>query len=278
MLPPVSPQALDPAYFEAIFAEFPASLALFNERKFYGKSLQLQTLAEANNQSRYQINLHNETNTFQSAIIDLNTRGARISAAAAHELLHLRQPIKGFPRVRSLSLNALHGRQISLITVSLDTIVNLLDHDIFVTDFVTLGYPIGSFIMPSATKVGLHEREAKRFLKVHRTTPQVFLWPFYVWWSIEYFRHVISIEHGVQEAQKIANNVLIWGNRALPDFDDLAKKIRAWIALGKHRDPKSYVSAVQDFLALVQMPRASSFAMIKSAVGDSFPTVEAVSA
>src|SRR5262249_5920251 len=122
---PISPLGLplDPTYFETIFAQVPASLALFNEvRTFYGNSLQLQTLSAANGQSRYQINLNTATNTFESAIIDLNPDGSHIAAAAAHELLHLRQPINGFPRVRSLSVNALHSRQTSLITVSLDTI------------------------------------------------------------------------------------------------------------------------------------------------------------
>ena len=274
----LSGQPLDAVYFETIFAHFQTSLALLDEiRRFYGKSLQLQTLAAANGQSRYQINLKTETNTFESAMIDLNTDGNCIAAAAAHELLHLRQPIKGFPRVRSLSLNALHSRQTPLLTVSLDTIINLLDHDIFVTDFIALGYPLDSFIVPSAAKIGLHEREAKKFLKIHRATPQALLWPFYIWWSIEYFRHFISIEHGVRDAQKLANNVLIWGGKALPEFSSVAKKIRAWIALGEHRDPESYVSALQQLLALTQMPRASSFAMIRSADGDAAPRVEVLS-
>jgi hypothetical protein len=146
-----------------------------------------------------------------------------------------------------------------------------------VADFVTLGHSIDSFITPTTAKVGVYEREAKKFQKIHRATPQVFLWSFYTWWSIEYLRHFISIEHGLRDAQKLANNVLVWGDKALPEFGSVAKKIREWIARGEHRDPESYVPALQQLLALIQMPRASSFAMIRSSDGACAPTVETLS-
>jgi hypothetical protein len=270
--------ALEPSFFETLLADYPAGLALFHDlQRFYGTSLRLTGGETQKGTSTYRIDAGQSSPVFREASITLNTTGNRVPAAAIHEMLHLRQPLKGFPLARTLELSVYQQGAASDIENTLTRTTNVVDHDIFAHDFIAMGFPIESFLMQGRLQFDVYKNQSKKLIKRRHSIDDAFMWTFYNWWSLEYLRHFISIEHGTLKSQQLATNVELWGVRALPDFGDIAHRIRRWVSIGRHRGAKSYQSALDELLALMRMPPISSFSLLSSSGDGGPPAVTVVS-
>jgi hypothetical protein len=263
-------------YLETLFSDFAPGEALLREvSDFYGSKFFIRRNDVPSGESKFTIDSGGERAIFQHATISLNTTTNRVRAAAVHELLHLRQPIRGFPLVRSLALDPFHHQQAVYIDEALAKTVNILDHDIFVSDFVESGLSIAAFVNINEAVAPSYRTLSKRWTRDLGSAATGLEWIPWSSWALEFLRHKIPARHSVPKAAEFAAGAKKWGAACLSGFGEAADQIEIWILAGRHHHAASYGSALNDLLFLMRLPQIESLVLLK-ACGAEGPRVQVV--
>ena len=144
--------SLGRAFVADLFRQHPPALDLLNEVvSFFGTSLQvLATETEGEDTSNYVINIDTGNLIYHDASIFLNTRSNRVPAAACHELLHLQLFTKQLPSARGIELGPEWGDLRRDVAFFFATVNNAVHHEIFLADFLRIGFPLNEFVVPSS--------------------------------------------------------------------------------------------------------------------------------
>ena len=136
------------------------------------------------------------------AHIDLNTTSNRVQAAALHELLHLSLPARGYPVVRAWAPivappSRVQETDIPLINVRINQTFNVVQHDIFVGDFLASGLPLDQFLGPRAfPHYGDKAKEVKG-----KTIDPARVWIHRSMWTLFYLGERFGTRHGDPRAE-----------------------------------------------------------------------------
>jgi hypothetical protein len=256
---------------DEIFADFPAGQELLGEvRAFYGPMFFVEGFVNLDGVSKFSIDDGGASARFQGATIKLNMGSDRVEAAAMHELLHLSLPIRGFALINSLELSSAHQANIPYIDNVLGKLVNVVQHDIFVNDFLRAGLPLNQF-QNKRSVVANYKKEFKSY-KGKEIIRDLEWWP-WSWWAFEYLNNYISIQHGDDAAARLAQETKMWGYKALPGFARTADQIKAWVKAGEHRSPATYRAAMVKLMKLLHLPPVKQFSSL-TAVEGAAPNVE----
>jgi hypothetical protein len=274
----VSTAELPLTYLETLFSDFAPGEALLREVSgFYGSKFFIRRNDVPSGESRYTIDSGGEKAIFQHATISLNTTTNRVCAAAVHELLHLRQPIRGFPLVRSLALDPFHHQQAAYIDDALAKTVNVLDHDIFVSDFVESGLSIAEFVSTNEAVAPSYRNLSKRWKRDlgSAATGTGLEWIPWSSWALEFLRHKLPAKYGIPKEAEFAAGAKKWGATCLSGFGEIADQIETWILAARHHQSTSYGAALSDLLFLMKLPQIESLVLLK-ACGAEGPRVQIV--
>lgn len=259
---------------DQLFATFPPGRNLAEQvRVFYGSTFQIEWTDAPEGSSTFGIDADADTLQVRRAIIRLNRASDRQVEAATHELLHLRQPIRGFPLIRRPSLPSSEPGQNAFLDSVLTNTINIVDHDIFVGDFVGMGLPLSRFLA-RRRDIPRYEEEARSYRG--KTLVQEFAWMAWSWWAFEYLNNYMSIEHGDEQAETLAVATERAGKKALPRFEETAEQIRRWRSTGGHRHHGSYFDAMRKLFILLHLPPVDDFFRLSAGQG-SVPTAVRVS-
>lgn len=242
--------------------DLPKATELFDEvYAFYADTLRFLG-NESGTVSTYRFDTDAEHLRFRSVTIELALNTDRLPAAVTHELFHLRLRILGYPQIRSFALDVLTARIGSDLAETFNRLLNVVDHDIFVGDFLDAGLPLSQFLGAPASPKSNYKAQWREMQR--NPTPPELMFVWWNWWTLEYLRHLISREHGSDVATAAAEQVEKWGARALPGFQKETAKIRDWIKAGNHKNPQSYPGALRQLASLMRLPNPS-FLLVEKA-------------
>lgn len=261
---------LPPDFLDQIFADFPPGQTLLAEvRAFYGPALWIERHDEPDGISHFAIDTGAAAFRLGRVTIQLNTTTSRTKPAFFHELLHLSLPIRGFDVLHALSAQSQHHVALDHINNVQASLTNVVQHDIFLPDFLRSGLPIEHFL--AAGRKTLNYRQAAKKQQDQRVPEQ---WPWFVqsFWGFEYLNNYLAELHGNGSAGLTKETYKI-GCRVLPTFSKTAHSLREWVKSGEHLEPATYAAAMVKVMYLLQMPQIESFAKLAPVAG-SFPRVE----
>jgi hypothetical protein len=248
-------------YLERLLAAFPPGQRLLAEiREFYGPTFDVTLHENPDGRSRFEIDTGAAKMEFQKALIELNTATDRTVAAAVHELLHLRMPIRGFNPIHAIDLAPRYHAEFPRIDKLLRMTVNIVHHDIFVDEFVAAGLPLSHFLCDGSPPARYGEEAKQSRGKV--LVPER-AWIAWSWWSFQFFNCHLSRNHGDEQAERLASSATKWGNRVLPGFDKKTEKIKAWAARGGHKHANTYITAMSELAELMCIPATLKFCVLK---------------
>lgn len=258
---------LGPDFWSDLFAGYPPGHLLLDEvRNFYGSSLRLERLGNPSAASHFSIDPGGETRGFRSARIYLNTATSRVKAAAVHELLHLCLPARGFPVLNSFT--STHAIDLALwsryVPAFVDKTLNVVQHDVFVDEFVAAGLPISEFLGPR-TDHREYGKEARQ--SIGKFLPPDRAWQPWSWWSFEYLNNHISIGHGDDSAKRLAKSTAKWGDRLLSGFSSKALEIETWVTRRRHQCVATYPDSMRELFQILGLPIVLKFCALKPNAG-----------
>ena len=253
-------------YLDKLFVECAQGAKLLADiREFYGSTFKFSVQENLSGTSHFVIDTGAETLRFREASIRLNTSTNRIKAAAIHEALHLSLPTRRFNVIHAITLRPEHAPDFARIDETIRKTVNIVQHDIFVNEFVAMGFPLSEFIVrrPTAPR---YAEEAKSFRG--KVLIPDHAWIAWSWWAFEYFNNYLSIKHGDDSAELLAQNAATWGSRVLPGFQRKAEEIRDWAADQRHQQPETYMDALRRLFEIMQLPANLQFCSLVLAPGE----------
>jgi hypothetical protein len=258
---PTPLDALSGEYLRSLFGDHPSAIRLLDEVvAFYGETLMVRRAQVGDDSSGYGIAVDAPNLKYDHAYLNLNTSTNRVPAAACHELLHLRLAARGLPKVRTLELQPEQAVDTGFINAAVNTVINAVEHNIFKDDFVSMGFPIESFLAKTGY-VPDYENEAKNFPSNGRP-PQLLFFD-WVWWSREYISNYFGIGQGVENAEFLADSAEKWGTVVLPGFRQTVVLIRQWARIGLYQLAAKYPEAIRQLFEIIHMPPISSFYSFK---------------
>lgn len=258
---PTTPDALSGDYLRSLFGNRPVAVSLLDEvTAFYGETLTVRRAKDSDDLSGYGIAVDAPNLKYDHAYLNLNTSTNRVPAAACHELLHLRLAARGFPKIRTLELQPEQAVDPGFFNAAVNTVTNAVDHNIFKDDFISMGFPIESFLAKTG-RLPDYENEAKN--SSPKGTPAQLLFFDWIWWSREYISNYFGIGQGVEDAETLTDSVEKWGTVVLPEFRQTVILIRQWARNGLYRQAASYPAAIRQLFEIIQMPPISSFYSLK---------------
>jgi hypothetical protein len=256
-----TPDALSANYIRTLFVGHPQAISLLDEvTGFYGEALTIRRAQVGNDPSGYEIAVDAPNLRYGHAYLNLNTSTNRVPAAACHELLHLRLAARGFAKVRTLELQPEQAVDTGFFNAAVNTVINAVDHNIFKDDFVSMGFPIESFLAKTGSATD-YENEAKNS-PPNGTPPQLLFFD-WVWWSREYISNYFGIDQGVENAESLTDSVEKWGTVVLPGFRQTVVLIRQWARNGLYQQAAKYPESIRQLFEIMHMPPISSFYFLK---------------
>jgi hypothetical protein len=258
-------------YLDTLFSDLPAAQSLLRQvRDFYGPTFRLLRHDAPDGVSRFRFDTGGEAMTFNEASILLNTTEPELERAAAfHELLHLSLPTRGFGVFNGRRYAPGYpGRFGAFVEHSIEEMINVVQHDIFVDDFVAAGLPLSQFLSTKVSNPSYND-EAKNA----RGRPKD--WADWGWWSSEFLKKHLSTKHGMNAAAQLTPIIEKHANRVLPGFDAVAEDIRSWALQLRHREAATYPRAIQDLAVLLRLPVTLMFCAL-TPVSGSTPAVDQI--
>jgi hypothetical protein len=248
-------------YLRSLFRDHTSAISLLDEvTAFYGQTLMLRRAQVGDDLSGYGIAVDAPNLKYDHAYLNLNTSTNRVPAAACHELLHLRLAARGFPKVRTLELQPEQAVDTGFFNAAVNTVINAVDHNIFKDDFVSMGFPIETFLAKTGSVMD-YEIEAKNS-PPNGTPPQLLFFD-WVWWSREYISNYFGIGQGVENAESLTDSVEKWGSVVLPGFRRTVVLIRQWARNGLYQQATKYPESIRQLFEIIHMPPISSFYFLK---------------
>lgn len=225
---------------------------------FFGMSLEYYE-DPALDSSKFEINFDHEPPRFRSAVIRLQLGTDRLAEALTHELLHLQQPIKGFPRpVKIFVPNELDPFAPELLRFH-PLVLNIVDHELMIDAFLACGFERTRFL----NRVQYADYGARARRVVHEGLEVATDFP---WWCLEFYRNWANHEDAAGTRQE-AEKALDAGSRIYPHLETAAKRMREWTEIGDFRKPDSHAAAVNELFGIMQLPLATGWYVIQTSRG-----------
>jgi hypothetical protein len=238
---------------------YPAAQKLLREvYDFYGHSLSYVESRDFTS-TIFTIYLQHEPVALESAEIQLQLGGDMLAEPLAHELLHLRLPLLGFPLVEMVEIPIRLNDYACDFLGMCHWVVNLVQHEITFPSFIALGFDRRHFL----TRTGEVIDYRKLF---HRQSwngyPEEVDFPR---WCIEYLRHSVTARQGGgREYGCYARDALGWGSRLHPELKQIGDEIDGWFETGAFRDPRKYPHEVNALLDLMRIPKCTGWVLLEA--------------
>ena len=231
---------------------------------FYGPALRVYLQDRPDALSTFAIDSGGENLQFREASITLHTQGNRVKEASVHELLHLNLPMRGFNLVHALNISPTNQSELARIDETVRKTVNVVQHTIFVNDFVKMGLPLDRFVAgPLAPPQ--YGAEVRRYSGAPLIPDRA--WIAWTWWSLEFLRSYSAIKHGDESGKAFARSAAKWGDRLLPGFKHKAARIADWVDRDLHHQPSRYKDSLNSLFELMALPATAKFCSLKAAPG-----------
>jgi hypothetical protein len=230
------------------------SLEVYN---FYGNYLSYFESKDFTS-TLYVNHLQHEPIALKSVEIQLQTGTDRSTEALAHELLHLRLPMLGFPLGEWVEipfpLDPYAGEFLGMG----QWVLNLIQHEINFQSFSAMGFDKKHFLTPLVEPVDSRKRR--------KPEPQMG-YPGEIDFPrccIEYLRYVFIARHGGhQDFGRYAQDVLDWGSRLHPELKPTVAEISRWFEEKAFKDPSQYPRQVNGLLELMRVPKFTGWVILE---------------
>jgi hypothetical protein len=239
-------------------AGFPFAQKLSREvYDFYGEHL---VYVESRNfpSTIFTIRLQHHPILLESAEIQLQLGTNRVAEAIAHELLHLRLFMLGFPLGEFVQIPFPFVHYARDLIGMCHWVINLVQHEMNYPNFIALGFDKNHFLFRSNEVIDYQKRFSSEF---HNGVPAQVEFPR---WCIEYLRHFSTALHGGGGAfLDQAQDALVWGSRLYPQLRLVTAEIRKWFEMGVFKDPSQYPTQVNALLELMEIPKFAGWALLE---------------
>jgi hypothetical protein len=209
-------------------------------REFFRESLQIvRQIPGTEASSVYYGDLPKPANI----LLTLCTDSGNVSAALAHELLHLRTAIDDFPVRIAIDLAAIEPG----IYTNIGKINNILGHIIFHDVFVSLGFQSQELVADSGHNGDPEEWKLAAKKHLQSGHPQV-----RGAWLACYLNEIVSRSFGWPN---LADQVLAGGRELFPSrMDEDAQWLAVWLERGDFKSPYQYISSLNTLLGRIGFP------------------------
>jgi hypothetical protein len=237
---------------------FPLAQQLSREvYDFYGDHL---NFTESRNftSTIFTIRLQHQPIALKSAEIQLQLETDRVAEALAHELLHLRLFILGFPLGEIVQIPFPFVHYARDFIGMCHWVLNLIQHEMNYQSFIALGFDKSHFFFRSDEIIDYRQRFR---LELQNGYPPEVDFPR---WCLEYLRHFFAARHGGDgDSLDQAQDALAWGSRLYPQLRHATAEIRKWFELGAFKDPSQYPNQVNSLLELIGIPKFTGWARLE---------------
>ena len=237
---------------------YPSAQQLSREvYRFYGDSL---SFIESSDFSctAFALNLQHEPIALKSAEIKLQLGTGRVAEALAHELLHLRLPMLGFPLGESVWIPLQLDHYVANFLGMSQWVLNLVQHEINFQSFIELGFDKKHFLSKPVKPINYR----KRFSRRPQNGPVEEI--DFPRWCIAYLGHLFTARHGGNEdSMGYAQEALDWGSRLHAELKRISDAINNWFALGAFKDPCQYPRQVNRLLELMRIPQYTGWVILE---------------
>jgi hypothetical protein len=182
------------------------------------------------------------------ALIHLKLGTSRITQSLAHEFLHLRLAVRKFPRYWEIDAPDHLENFIPALSEYYDPLLNIVQHEIMLPEFVALGFQQKDFLVPP--------RSPENYQQFVRTPKnQIIPEIRFPWWCLEYIRHWSHAHHSTLLAPaQYASEALEFGKTEFPELPQAVTQITEVIENGHFKDASKYSSEVNKLLSIMRIP------------------------
>jgi hypothetical protein len=215
---------------------------------FYGNDLSYLESRDFTS-SIYTIRLQHDPIALKSAEIQLQLGTGRTAEALAHELLHLRLPMLGFPLGEIVEVPVQLDPYARAFLGMCHWVVNIVQHEINFHRFIALGFEKKHFLEQLVTPIDDRKRLNTKLQNGYTAEVD------FPEWCIEYVRHLLTARHGgSKDHLRRAQDALGWGSQLYPELKQTAAEIDRWFESGTFKDPYQYPRQVNLLLELMRIP------------------------
>jgi hypothetical protein len=243
----IGDQKLSDSQIRAILADYPKAIPVYEEiADFYGDSLHIVEALPGECHSSCGITPQ-PNGGFKNAWAEIITRSdpSRLAAMTIHEFLHLRCWSRGFAPKMGIALPPTGS-----VEVHAGPVLNIIHHEIFYEDFVSMGLPVDMFL-GRGDDLNLAKEKADVERDQERGIPENVL---RVRFNEKYFRFWISNRHIGKPVD--TDSFLAMGAQLWPTVTDTASAIHDWVQRGRFRNPGRHGEAVNELFAMIGLPLA----------------------
>jgi hypothetical protein len=244
------------AEIRELLASRPLALPLLESiGSFFGSALGFRRQNPAINESVASYSFEDWKSPILAWLDIIFAGGARREAASiVHELLHAKLATRGFPIPIGMKTNNYHTHNASLqITL---TLANLAQHEIFIDDFLSLGFDKNDFVFDTTNATNIQECRTNLADGLAK--------PGYApcmrgAWNVFWLGEWLSDKHGWHNS---LDGALAVGHELFPETADAdCKQMTEWINRGEYKTAAHYAGAFNQLLESVGLPRAG-FAIV----------------
>jgi len=247
-----------------ILSPHPLAIAIYNNLvDFFGNGFLVEKQVTGS-QSTFVFDIDPYPLVFKKVVACVVVDAGNVPASLTHELLHLKLGSLGFPRLYGINNvdPILSAGQVQVIYTQLS---NVVDHDIFLDEFLATGLPRGDFLRRMSKRE--NPEELISVLKDSRIKglPKKYARPRYYF---EYLKTWITGNHLHNlEDLEIANRLEAGAREWLDPMGTDLERIRQWFQIGAHRSPETYVESSNHLLGILGLPPATFYHLERSISG-----------
>jgi hypothetical protein len=224
---------------------------------FYGDRLKF-TESRNFTSTIFTLRLQHQPVALMSAEIQLQLETDRVAESLAHELLHLRLFVLGFPLGEIVQIPFPFVPYARDLIGMCHWVLNLVQHEMNYQTFISLGFQGSHFLVRSNEVIDYRESLGPEF---QNGFPARVGFPR---WCIEYLRHFFASRHGGdKDSLDQAQEALAWGSRLYPQLGPVTAAVKKWFEIGGFKDPSQYPSQVNCVLGLMGIPRFTGWARLE---------------
>jgi hypothetical protein len=206
----------------------------------------------------FTVRLQHQPIALKAAEIQLQSETERVAEALAHELLHLRLFIRGYPLGEIVQVPFPFVQYAGDFIGMCHWVLNVVQHEMNYRSFIALGFHQSHFLVRSHEVIDYRMRLRPEFQ--NGFPPQVD----FPRWCIDYLRYFFTARHGGDgDSLDQARDVLAWGSRLYPQLRTVAAEIRTWFERSAFKDPSQYPSRVNSLLELMGIPQFTRWARLE---------------
>jgi hypothetical protein len=223
--------------------DHPATLAVVQEvTSFFGSRFQYSE-SENIDTSEYGLGIEPIV-----ALVHLKVGTSRITQSLAHELLHLRLAVRKFPKYSEMDAPDHLENFISDLSENYDPLLNIVQHEIMLPEFLALGFQQKDFVVPPRPPVNYQQlvRTSK-----NQIIPEVR----FPWWCLEYIRNWSHARHStLLQPALYASEALEFGKSEFPELPQALAQMTQVFENGHFGDASKYPGEVNKLLSIMRVP------------------------